>query len=225
MYWLIEEDSQIMTVMENLFQDLQTPGYITSMDKENWVKAAAWTLFNLNLYNRIDMNTLLQLAMNHILDTLKFKDRLHLLNLIYTKEDKSPLETIIFRYFEQFIIRSERFTGIVIEHFAGKLPGWLSPTQIKILTIGDVDEYVSKISSKLKKYRFEVDNRNIRLGEKIHDSKKQNIPITLIIGENDSLNNTMAINFLDSNNLKDIQVSEGIKYINKTLKKPVFKIL
>ena len=144
-------------------------------------------------------------------------------SLEYVNKDNKKVKPVMIH--RALLGSIERFTGILIEHYAGKLPGWLSPTQIKILTIGDVDEYVSKISSKLKKYRFEVDNRNIRLGEKIHDSKKQNIPITLIIGENDSLNNTMAINFLDSNNLKDIEVSEGIKYINKTLKKPVFKIL
>ena len=144
-------------------------------------------------------------------------------SLEYVNKDNKKVKPVMIH--RALLGSIERFTGILIEHYAGKLPGWLSPTQIKILTIGDVDEYVSKISSKLKKYRFEVDNRNIRLGEKIHDSKKQNIPITLIIGENDSLNNTMAINFLDSNNLKDIEVSEGIKYINKNLKKPVFKIL
>ncbi len=115
---VMEEDNQIMVVMETIFQELQNPGFISSIDKENWVKAAAWTILNLNRYNNIEMNTLLQLAMNHILDTLKFKDKLQLLNLVYTKEDKSPLENIIFSYFENLIIRNDRFTGIVLADFS-----------------------------------------------------------------------------------------------------------
>ncbi len=118
----------------------------------------------------------------------------------------------------------ERFTGILIEHYAGHLPGWLAPTQINILTIGNVDEHLQKIVKKLNKYRFSIDNRNIRLGEKIHDSKKMKIPITLIIGENDRNNNTVAINYASGEETKDINLEEGIKSINKVLKKPTFKL-
>ena len=118
----------------------------------------------------------------------------------------------------------ERFTGILIEHYAGDLPGWLSPTQINILTIGNVSEYLQKIVKKINKYRFNIDNRNIRLGEKIHDSKKMKVPITLIIGENDSNNNTVAINYARGEGTKDINLEDGIKAINKVLKKPTFKL-
>ena len=55
---VIEEDNQIMIVMETIFQELQNPGFISSMDKENWVKAAAWSILNLNRYNNIEMNIL-----------------------------------------------------------------------------------------------------------------------------------------------------------------------
>ena len=116
----------------------------------------------------------------------------------------------------------ERFTGILTEHYAGEFPGWLAPTQINILTVGNVDEYLITILKKLKNYRLNIDDRNIRLGEKLHESKKLKIPITLIIGENDSKNNTLAINHIDGNNKKDIEIKEGIKVINKMLKKPKF---
>ena len=61
----------------------------------------------------------------------------------------------------------ERFTGILIEHYSGEFPGWLAPTQLKILTIGDVHDYVQSIVEKLPNVRLEIDNRNVRLGEKI----------------------------------------------------------
>jgi threonyl-tRNA synthetase len=118
----------------------------------------------------------------------------------------------------------ERFTGILTEHYAGEFPGWLAPIQINILTIGKVDKYLEKVINKLKKYRVNIDDRNIRLGEKIHESKKLKIPVTLIIGENDSKNTTIALNFINGDEYKDIELSEGIKSINKTLKKPIFKI-
>ena len=118
----------------------------------------------------------------------------------------------------------ERFTGILTEHYAGEFPGWLAPTQINILTIGKVDKYLEKIINKLNKHRLKIDDRNIRLGEKIHESKKLKIPVTLIIGENDSKNNTVALNFINGDEYKDIELPEGIKYINKSLKKPIFKL-
>jgi len=118
----------------------------------------------------------------------------------------------------------ERFTGILTEHYAGEFPGWLAPIQINILTIGKVDKYLEKVINKLKKYRVNIDDRNIRLGEKIHESKKLKIPVTLIIGENDSKNYTVALNFINGDEYKDIELSEGIKSINKTLKKPIFKL-
>ena len=80
----------------------------------------------------------------------------------------------------------ERFTGILIEHYAGEFPGWLAPNQINILTIGNVNEYLEFIVSKLSKYRLNIDDRNIRLGEKIHESRKNKVPVTLIIGEKDA---------------------------------------
>ena len=118
----------------------------------------------------------------------------------------------------------ERFTGILTEHYAGEFPGWLAPKQINILTIGDVESYLVNITKKLKKYRINIDDRNVRLGEKIHNSKKMKYPITLIIGEKDSKNNTIAINFLNGVESKDIKLSEGIKSINKALKTPTFKL-
>ena len=63
-----------------------------------------------------------------------------------------------------------------------------------------------------------------RLGEKIHESRKNKIPVTLIIGEKDAKNKSVAINYLDGSEEQDIELSEGIKSINKKLKKPVFKI-
>ena len=118
----------------------------------------------------------------------------------------------------------ERFTAVLLEHYAGNLPGWLSPTQIDILTIGNVEEYKDKLLKDLKDYRVSVDNRNIRLGEKIHNSEKSKTPIQIIIGEQDNEKDTIALNIYGEDNSKDIDYKEGLKIIRNTLKEPEFKL-
>jgi len=118
----------------------------------------------------------------------------------------------------------ERFTAVLLEHYAGNLPGWLSPTQVDVLTIGNVEEYTEKILHDLNGYRVSIDNRNTRLGEKIHNSEKVKTPIQIIIGEKDDKNNTMAINVLGKDNNKDIDYKEGIKTIKEILKEPEFNL-
>ena len=118
----------------------------------------------------------------------------------------------------------ERFTAVLLEHYAGNLPGWLSPTQVDVLTIGNVEEYTKKILDDLDGYRVSIDNRNTRLGEKIHNSEKVKTPIQIIIGEKDDKNNTMAINIFGKDNNKDIDYKEGIKTIRKILKEPEFNL-
>jgi threonyl-tRNA synthetase len=91
----------------------------------------------------------------------------------------------------------ERFIGFLIEHFAGRFPFWLAPTQIKILTINDqVLPYVEKIKEilnetvlmkplKYNEIRFEVDDRSESLGKKIREATNQKIPVMLIVGPKD----------------------------------------
>ena len=118
----------------------------------------------------------------------------------------------------------ERFTAVLLEHYAGNLPGWLSPTQIDILTIGNVEEYKDKLLKDLKDYRVSIDNRNIRLGEKIHNSEKSKTPIQIIIGEQDNEKNTIALNIHGVDNSKDIDYEEGLKIIRNILKEPEFNL-
>jgi threonyl-tRNA synthetase len=118
----------------------------------------------------------------------------------------------------------ERFTGILIENYAGHFPGWLAPVQVKILTIGEVSNYVEEIVKSLKNVRLEIDDRSTRLGEKIHDASKEKVPVSIIIGENDVNLRTMALNIYSQDNQKDIKLEDGIKQIKNLLKVPKFKI-
>lgn len=90
----------------------------------------------------------------------------------------------------------ERFIGILIEHFAGAFPFWLSPVQIRILPISDhFIEYAKKIQNQLMAHGFrtEIDERNEKVGYKIRESQMQKIPYTLIVGEKEQSLNSVSV--------------------------------
>lgn len=80
----------------------------------------------------------------------------------------------------------ERFIGILIEHFAGKFPVWISPIQVKVLPISDsFMEYGHEVIDKLRKYgiRCEIDNRSEKIGYKIREARNERVPYMIIVGE------------------------------------------
>jgi threonyl-tRNA synthetase len=80
----------------------------------------------------------------------------------------------------------ERFMGILIEHFAGAFPTWLSPVQVRILPIADRHiEYAMKIKQELfdDEIRVDVDDRNEKVGFKIREAQAEKIPYMLIVGD------------------------------------------
>jgi len=80
----------------------------------------------------------------------------------------------------------ERFIGFLLEHYAGRLPAWLAPVQVKILPISDKFlEYGKTILQHLKKadIRAEIDDRNEKIGKKIRDAEIMKVPYMLVIGE------------------------------------------
>ena len=90
----------------------------------------------------------------------------------------------------------ERFIGIMLEHTNGALPFWLSPTQVKILTINDkVENYAKQVESYLKEknMRVELDSRNESIGKKIREGEMQKIPYLLVLGEKEEKENKIAV--------------------------------
>ncbi|MDR1456839.1 MAG: threonine--tRNA ligase [Puniceicoccales bacterium] len=90
----------------------------------------------------------------------------------------------------------ERFTGILIEHFAGEFPLWLAPEQARVLPVSDpLIPYAEEVHHVLlgKKIRATIDARPDKLGAKIRRAEKEKIPYTLIIGEREAENCTVSI--------------------------------
>ena len=90
----------------------------------------------------------------------------------------------------------ERFIGFLLEHYAGKLPTWLAPLQVKILPISDkFMDYAKSVLGKLKKadIRAEIDDRNEKIGKKIRDTELMKVPYMLVVGEKEVSENKVAI--------------------------------
>ncbi|HIR29526.1 MAG TPA: threonine--tRNA ligase [Candidatus Coproplasma stercorigallinarum] len=91
----------------------------------------------------------------------------------------------------------ERFIGILIEHFAGKFPVWLSPVQVKVLTITDrTKKYAESVCDMLKErgIRAELDARNEKIGYKIRESKLEKVPYVLVVGDKEAEDGTVNVN-------------------------------
>lgn len=90
----------------------------------------------------------------------------------------------------------ERFIGFLLEHYAGKLPLWLAPVQVKVLPISDkFIDYAKSVSDKLKKadIRAEVDDRNEKIGKKIRDTELMKVPYMLVVGEKEMSEHKVAV--------------------------------
>ena len=111
----------------------------------------------------------------------------------------------------------ERFAGILIEHYAGHLPFWLSPTQVVITTIiSDTDEYAKEVKAALQKLGInsEVDIRNEKIGYKIREHSNSKIPIILAVGKKESQDKTVSVRRLGKTSTEVINLEE-IKLILK----------
>ena len=90
----------------------------------------------------------------------------------------------------------ERFIGILIEHFAGAFPTWLSPVQVKVLPISDkYMEYGEKVKAALEvaNIRTEIDTRAEKIGYKIREARLQKIPYMLVVGAKEEEENTVSV--------------------------------
>jgi len=95
----------------------------------------------------------------------------------------------------------ERFTGILIEHFAGHLPLWLSPIQATVCTItSDADDYAMEIVALAKKkgLRVESDLRNEKINLKVRELSLSKIPVLIVVGRKEAADRTVSIRRLGS---------------------------
>ena len=107
----------------------------------------------------------------------------------------------------------ERFIGILIEHFAGKFPVWLSPLQVKILPITDRQvEYANALAAQMKEkgIRVKVDDRSEKIGYKIREAQMEKVPYMLVVGEKEMEAGQVAVRRRDKGDMGAINADEFI---------------
>lgn len=114
--------------------------------------------------------------------------------LSFTNKDNEPeIPLIIHR---APLGTHERFIGFLLEHYAGKLPVWLAPVQVKILPISDKFlSYAQSVQRLLLKagVRVEIDDRQEKIGRKIRDTEMMKVPYMLVVGEKEMAENRLSV--------------------------------
>ena len=114
----------------------------------------------------------------------------------------------------------ERFIGILIEHYAGKFPVWLSPVQVKILPITERQlSYAQELCQALKEkgVRVVVDGRNEKIGYKIREAQMEKVPYMLVIGEKEAQEKLVAVRRRDKGDMGAVSADEFISSIVKEI--------
>ena len=110
----------------------------------------------------------------------------------------------------------ERFIGILIEHFAGKFPTWLSPVQVKILPISDkFNDYARETMKKLQHagLRCEMDQRTEKIGYKIREARMERVPYILVVGEKEQELGHVSVRNREDGDLGSMSVEEFLNIV------------
>lgn len=108
----------------------------------------------------------------------------------------------------------ERFTGILIEHFAGHFPMWLAPQQISVCTItSEADEYAKEVADACRRagLRVELDIRNEKINYKVREHSLAKIPVLLVVGRKEATERAVSVRRLGSQNQTAMSLDEAIR--------------
>ena len=115
----------------------------------------------------------------------------------------------------------ERFIGILIEHYAGAFPTWLSPVQVKVLPISEkYEEYGNQVLDKLQnaKIRAEIDLRSEKIGYKIREAQNQKVPYMLIVGAKEEEDGCVSVRNRRKGDLGQKELEGFIKEIKEEIR-------
>ena len=139
------------------------------------------------------------------------------LNATYIDSDGDKKHPVMIH--RAFFGSLERFIGILIEHYSGKLPKWLAPVQVAIATINDnCNDYCDEIAEKLQSegFRSKKDKRNEKLNYKIREISNEKIPYLVIIGEKEVSEKTLSLREFGNNLTVNLKYEELLKKLKKS---------
>ncbi len=139
-------------------------------------------------------------------------------DLTYTAEDGKEHRPIMLH---RVLLGSlERFIGALIEHYAGAMPVWLSPTQCVVIPISDkAAEYAVKVENSLRagEIRVEIDSRNERLEKRIRDAEIEKIPYMVVVGEKEARAGSISLRSRGKAASETLNLDDFIKRIKKEI--------
>jgi threonyl-tRNA synthetase len=110
----------------------------------------------------------------------------------------------------------ERFLGVLVEHYAGAFPVWLSPVQVLGVPVAeDFADYLQDVLDQLKRkgVRVELDSTDDRFPKKIRNASKSKVPFVLIAGEDDRASGAVSFRFRDGSQKNGVPVEDAIAEI------------
>ena len=116
----------------------------------------------------------------------------------------------------------ERFIGILIEHFAGAFPMWLSPVQVKVIPVNP--EFQSDYAKKIRDFlnenniRVELDDRNEKLGYRLREAQTEKVPYTLILGDQEKENNTISYRLFGQKDTTTVSKEDFLSMIEEEIR-------
>jgi threonyl-tRNA synthetase len=114
----------------------------------------------------------------------------------------------------------ERFFGVLIEHYAGAFPVWLSPVQVAMIPIAERHtEYADKVAAQLRVagVRVEVDSRNEKMNAKIREHAMQKVPFLLVVGDKEAEANKVNVRTRGKEKTEDMGTAEFVEKIKKLI--------
>lgn len=121
----------------------------------------------------------------------------------------------------------ERFIGVITEHFAGKFPLWLSPVQVRLLTVTDrAIPFAEEVLAEFKKQniRAELDSRTETIPKKVRDAQVDHIPLMITIGDKEVDNKTLAVRTLDGKVKFGVKTQEFVNSVTAQIKERKLEI-
>ncbi|MFT7507074.1 MAG: threonyl-tRNA synthetase [Acidimicrobiales bacterium] len=115
----------------------------------------------------------------------------------------------------------DRFIGILIEHYAGNFPLWLSPVQLAIIPVADVhNEYAKSVYDTLKQagFRVELDDENESMGKKIRNAKKNKLPYFIVIGDQEVEGKTVTLESRDTESNETLSIENLLSKLTEESK-------
>ena len=117
----------------------------------------------------------------------------------------------------------ERLIAILIEHYAGKLPLWLAPEQVRVITATDKNvTYAAQVYSQIEKagLRVHMDTRKENIGAKVHEAENERVPYVIVIGDKEEKNRTIAVHrHLQEGTQEEIALENFLEQLNSEVLK------